>query len=975
MARVLNSTELGYLRRDGQQSRLYLAIHTPATVFQARVNQASFNNDGLTQLTYDTPTGSYLDVAPDMTLYVGSAPGLYDYGQCRIRKDATSSILYVGETAEIAWADNLYLTVVDEFGLWQKHLRVDDSGNAWMDYDIAYSDQHAACDPTPVLQPHAVAWLTGATVTVTFNASSSWAVGSTITGYSWTAPGCASISGAATATPTITYNAAGTYRVACLLTAANGKTFTGYRYVFVFDTAHPPVTQFRLDSCAGDWMSGGWMYRATLYGEAARSSLRDRSMCILFTKDWYGATEISLGPISGRENILAIGWLDAESIVRDPEAGTVSFEVKGPHFWLGAMLGFPVGVEDVSSTAAKWTQMQTLTVDKMMWHFLHWQSTATRCLDIQLSGDTRRVRGESVPFGSAWQQLAVMAEATIFAHPACDRYGRLYIEVDSPLLSSSGKGSIPVVQDILTTDWRETVAITRSPAQTVGQLIITGVAYSPGNSIPMGAISPGQAPAHWGGRNERRDRLALISQAETITVCGRLAGQLNNPYPAALVQLASNHRDFDICPHQYGRMSLAIGDTPRGIVWSNQKLIPRRVTYTNDLRSGTLLTDVEFEADSLPQNAAYYRIPSYPGTGNFPIPVAPTPPPWPTLDSLAALAVDYNGGVYATTNLLATYPHWFKAQTGLGAGMYYRQSAVLSPTTGKFYVLEYKGSGFVPTLYSGNLFDIAKGAGMSVYYPGIGTPSDPAALIGWSFPIGECSRLFADPLTDGALMYAISVFSITEERGVVIVRHLDPATDPVIANEGVLYATGEVASCSFGTGEALLSTIGELATPPYYAPMLLRSSNGGNTFSLLNLLASAGDPLLHVRSGKSLHVFVWGAAESYYSSDAGASLSGAGQLFYGQARAVAMQTGGGNCLGINQSGALLRSSDYGATWTLATTPGTVSCVIELPGYNGLVWMAGGAGLWLTTDFGATWLNRAGDIPISDIREIFAVPTR
>jgi hypothetical protein len=138
-------------------------------------------------------------------------------------------------TSEIVWADNLYLTVVDEFGLWAKHPSLIGTTLEMMDYLTSYDTQHSDFAPVPVLGPDAVLWLSGATVSITPSAASSWVPGSTIASYEWQAVGASATSGLTTATPTITYDAAGVYRLRCTVTAANGEDWEGFRKVFVFE--------------------------------------------------------------------------------------------------------------------------------------------------------------------------------------------------------------------------------------------------------------------------------------------------------------------------------------------------------------------------------------------------------------------------------------------------------------------------------------------------------------------------------------------------------------------------------------------------------------------------------------------------------------------------------------------------------------------------------------------------------------------
>ena len=59
MARAATVPELALLRTEGQFSKLYLAIHAPATIYSARLNGAPTSNDSVAELTYDGGSGTY----------------------------------------------------------------------------------------------------------------------------------------------------------------------------------------------------------------------------------------------------------------------------------------------------------------------------------------------------------------------------------------------------------------------------------------------------------------------------------------------------------------------------------------------------------------------------------------------------------------------------------------------------------------------------------------------------------------------------------------------------------------------------------------------------------------------------------------------------------------------------------------------------------------------------------------------------
>ena len=187
MAEVL-TWQLPYLRGPRQRTRLFVDADLPPVVFACRVNQTFASLDMVMELTYDldgvTVEGAYTDVLAGMTVLVGTSQGSDNIGICRVRNDhasgvpATSTKLYIGLTSEIPWADNLFLTVIDEFGLWAKPMAVDDDGAILVDGDVPYSDQNSSFAPVIVAGPaRRVAKLTGAYVDIAFDLSEIMGIG------------------------------------------------------------------------------------------------------------------------------------------------------------------------------------------------------------------------------------------------------------------------------------------------------------------------------------------------------------------------------------------------------------------------------------------------------------------------------------------------------------------------------------------------------------------------------------------------------------------------------------------------------------------------------------------------------------------------------------------------------------------------------------------------------------------------------
>ena len=577
-----------------------------------------------------------------MTLLVGTSAGAWDVGLARIRADSLDTgggtgVFLIGITSEIEWADDLYLTVLDDYGLWPKHPRIT-GGISYMDYDINYrlgpvfpnTRQNVYGAPVIIMGTHAVLELTGASVTTNFDAVDSYSCIGAPTGYAyaWTCAG-ATVSTPAGSNTNITFKAVGTYLVYVTVTAnyAGGysATSTAIRYVIVHSAAHPLNTSFSITSKpTGDYQEGGWNYSITMHANATEATIRDRTLVILVAKDWYGATEQSIGPLVGRENIVCVGWIDGESLRRSNDLSLVSFDVQGPAWWLGVQRGFPTGIDDTSVQPTDWLHIQNLTPRKGLFSFLHWRTTATVVTDCYITADDHRLASTYTPAGVLSEQLRAIAQR-VNAGVVCDRYGRLFCEIDTQFIAPAAR-TFPVVQTMTDRDWRDEITIRRNVVPNAGQVDLSGIFYSGDitTSNAIFALSPGHYPKHHGPNVQKIEHIALDDQAEANLLAGLWLGYLNNEFPETDTPMSSNYRAVDIAPRMFVQQNLTASETPRGLVWNNKKLIPRTVSFDYDPREGLLLTDITFEAETFASDAVVGDPPITP-------PDPPPPPPPPVL--------------------------------------------------------------------------------------------------------------------------------------------------------------------------------------------------------------------------------------------------------------------------------------------------------------------------------------------------------
>lgn len=718
----LTLTELNHLRSSPQGTMLYLAgVESPPVVFACRVNQTFTTHDMVAQVTYDTVTsGSYANVLAGMTVWVGTSAGAYDIGMCRVRKSPTSSILYIGEGSEIDWQNNLYLTVVDEMGIWARHVRIDNKV-VKMDYDTAYdtvtAKQHEKFAPIPIMGANVVLDVQSYPATVTFpNASKSSVFDSTISTWAWSSS-AGTWSGATTSNPTLTlasYPANGLVRVALTLTSAAGASFTAYRYIRVYDSTHPPFSAFTLNDLSGRYDDGGFSFSLTMQADAARSLIRDRAPITLFARDYYNNTRVSIGQEAGRENIVCAGWVDGESISMDAEQGTVSFTVQGAHFWLGKITGFPSGLELAKATPAAWTSMPKLNVDRALWHLLHWRSTLTAVCDVYLTGNTLYAAALKSVSATLWEQIKEIAFKSIFAAPGCDPLGRLFVEKNAQLTPEANRANIPVTMTVEKSDWTGMMDIQRRTTPELAMLSLSGVAVkSTGGSSAFFSLANGHIFKRH-GRVETIEKMLLSNQAQSNTLAGLYMGWKNNEYPAIRFDLAANNRAITLFPRQYLEINIAPEDNLRGISY-NGKLIPRGVTYQYDAAKGVLYPSLECEAETFEDLNTNGDIPPSSGGGYTPPtlpPIPPVPPVPPVIPPYlppsagnenhptTVLIATSNYGILYSENFDETAPEWIDWNDGLSEDEYNEVHKVLKDPNGGFYCLCKRGAnGYYERVY------------------------------------------------------------------------------------------------------------------------------------------------------------------------------------------------------------------------------------------------------------------------------------
>lgn len=617
--------------------RLYL--HAPQTLFAARVNQSAYTYP-LAQVTFDGVTvGSYTDIPVGATVVFGSTPGNADLGRQRVRKAATSSILYFGRSSqgsgdgEVDLADDIYITVHNEFRVWSKIPFIDiddlygsgDSGVVYKDADLTVGTY--TTNPPPVANtgtPYAgtIDPDTGL-ITVDFDAVNSFATadGASITDYLWDVDDGTITAGGATAQQMEATFPAGFRYVSLTVTDSNGNSHTARVPVYARDPdADTTTSAFQITS-----------HRITPQGQ---------TVSVLILEDipigdgyFNGMLVIVMDgePVDStdRSNILFWGWHQQDmAVIAAGKYATLRdvtlacLDVAGR---LDTLPGFPQTVES-ADTPDTWLEMASPNMDKYLHYLLQWHSTALESADYFPSNT-----GDSYPFTilasdgeSLYDQVNRRAQSMVPDHLfTCNRFGQLAIIVD-PMLQDIADRTGSVQATLTAADWSNLRYVTKRPP---------GVHWLRGNAIIASAtevsaafcIAPGEAPGQGEMAQDHGEQLA-ISQADLNSCTGHRYARLNARQGPLSITLPTSD-DLGLDPAALTWVELTIPAdvaAQRGLSFTEERGLPKGVTVRYEYRRESVLRTVELMWER--------EVSGTPAVTVTPTPAAHIPDPPPTYD-------------------------------------------------------------------------------------------------------------------------------------------------------------------------------------------------------------------------------------------------------------------------------------------------------------------------------------------------------
>jgi hypothetical protein len=668
---------------------LRLFVLNPVTIFAARVNMATITYP-LDHVTFDgVTTGAFGDIVPGMTVLFGSTAGADDLGRQRVRAAATSTVLPIGRSSkgahdgEVNLADNVFITVLNDYRVWAKMPFINPDGDIFKDSDLSYTDQTVESPPVANCGPGTAVTASAGAAEVAFDGSASFATadGATISSYAWNlADG--NVTAGASNTAFVTAEFSPGFRwVALTVQDSNGKVHTARCPIYVRDAddddtiEHFEITSHRI-SQTGQELE---------FETGSTITAPDGTLVMIFDGE----------PVTNgdRTHMLFIGWHQEDpadlnatktGYLRDTRMRCV--DVAGR---LQVLPAFPQSIE-TAAVPDKWTEMVAPNMDKYLHYLLYWHSTALELADWSWSGTEGYY-----PFvvlgsdgDSLFGQVNRRAQALVPDHLlTCDTIGRLRTLPD-PMLQATGDRTATVQVTLDEGDW-STIRYTHQRPPRVHWLRSNAILASTAEPIEaLFSIAPGNGPSQGESAQTEGEHLAA-SQDDLNDAEGHRYARINAPEGKFSIGLVAGD-DLDIEPADMTWVQLTIGATyaaQRGLTFTNARGLVHDISIRYSYSRTGLIREVDLTwerevtghaAEIDPQHISDALPPpdfEPPPPDNYV--VDPGPPPISTTGQGTVYVRDENG-LYRTRDLSPASPTWASIGPTVGGSEHY-EDFILDP--------------------------------------------------------------------------------------------------------------------------------------------------------------------------------------------------------------------------------------------------------------------------------------------------------
>lgn len=629
---ALTTTQKNNLRADIYRSQTYLALNLNAVVATARINQTSFP-PSLAQLTFDTGSGMSGILVGQTVLISKTNDVRRAYWRGRVRKPTSGSTLFINQTSA-NFADDDYIFVINDVALHPKVPYADDSGNVFIDFDIAYrallpiinglqSAYVITLDGTPkadlALSPTALAPTSGATI-------STWA---------WSAPDATFVVGSSsTQNVTLRWTSAGVRWVRLTVTDNGGRSNFITFPVFVCSADYSDnFIQTGVENINITADESG--YNATINAFDGVETVLDHTLAVIFSVETIGTSST---PIVS--NINFVGRLRNNTIKTLADANYVNLTDTNITIEGIAVQMARCAVETWSSidtaSPTQWGDIKELTVWRMLCFVASDMSTLSNVASIEFDDTTNNFRAYIIPTQSEtlWDAMNAIADS-INGRVWQTAQGELNIRRSARFLSSSARNALTTVMDFTTQDM-QTFTITLDPARTIGQAINYGGVYNTASQKTdiYQAIAPAIVKADGIGQAESINQILVANSTladARVELGERVANDLEqrNPIPKLDTLLHDGFHFIQPNTFQWYIFIISTQFNNRGVAYgANDRWLCESVSLDYDNNIGTWAVNAVFALETRGGN--YQTVVNIaPNQIDFGLPPYPIDDPYP----------------------------------------------------------------------------------------------------------------------------------------------------------------------------------------------------------------------------------------------------------------------------------------------------------------------------------------------------------
>ncbi len=651
----LTTSQLSQLRTRPHRSRLWLSVFRPQVVLEARINQPSVAMADR-DITITVLSGDVDDIEGDETMFIGTSQGSKDLDRIRIRSGA-GTVLTLAENS-ITWVDGWYLTVVRYFEPWGVFPRIflnnQNVPQFRKDWDIEYTDQNQEMDPVVLLGPNHAGFLqindaapTGThlvwyTSSGTFNPTvdAPAITGST---FNWQFEGGDPPSSSALDPGYVSYTGVGNFVTSLTVTTEGGASHTGRRHINILSRpeaagGNKPYARWGFNSLEGSRSNGGYTTRIWARDVVDFEEIVDGALVVIFSEDFEGEVETKVGAnAENRDSTFFVGYILGDSISYDAVTNEVDFRVGSITTRMTELSTFSSALDD-KTTAASWTDMREMTVDRALIHYLRWHATILAVADFRPTQDQKSVEFIDFSRGNIFDASRALLDSALFGNMVSDRQGKIWAEINASMQpTGSARQADDLMQEVITItrqDWRGEIDIEREPTAKLAYTELGGIAYSgesTGTFDPYLSGAPGEAPEYSGGV-QRRSGLVVLGQEQINELSGLQIAMENALYPNLDMSVAGDYRFLDIAPQQRVLLDVAKDETFRRITLNSEPFIPELISYNYEADRQALMMNMVLVPETSGPPGVTVEIPVDPPydeiiIGDFDIEFPPIIPP------------------------------------------------------------------------------------------------------------------------------------------------------------------------------------------------------------------------------------------------------------------------------------------------------------------------------------------------------------